>query len=126
MRQLAIALVAVFALSVAGCANHAPPTLTPAGQAAFNQHAVQRNLDVLRDIAIDANTSGVISTADTRLVVQFHKSAITIVHESTSGWQTLVGTSLDQTLANLSPATRATLNPYVQLIKTAIANLGGK
>lgn len=120
-------LLVILALTIlpTGCANKVPPNLSPAGRAAFIQHSVQKDLDVLRDIAIDAEAQKVISTDDARKIIKYHESAITIVHDSTAGWQTLIATGLDQLYANLGATSRATIAPYIQLVKAALNSLGG-
>lgn len=106
---------------VSGCAS-APPSLSPAAVSAFNNHRVQRVLDLVRDTATDGNaaTPPVFSTDATRKVVAWHRSAITVVHTLGTGWQATLNASLDELVKNLPPNERQLLATYVALAKTVI------
>lgn len=112
------------AATQSACAK-APPTLSPAGVSAFNNHRVQRALDIIRDTAQDANaqTPPVLSTDTTRKVTRWHESAITIVHAMVNGWQVLLTTSLDELLKDVPAHERPMLAPYVALAKTVITQV---
>ncbi len=113
-------LVLTFALVFYGCAT-APPNLTPQASVAFKKHEIQKDLDLIRDTAIDANaqTPMLISTDDTRQIVQWYLSAITIIHDTTN-WQTAIQTSLAELQTHLAPPTVAQLKPYIALVLTVI------
>jgi hypothetical protein len=118
--------MAVLCLSLASCqascAGKAPPTLSPAGTAAFNATRVVKALDILRDFAVDgeAQTPPVISTDNTRKVVAFHRAAVTTIGAVPGGWKPVVTTGLDQLQHDLLPEEWRRILPYVALVKSAI------
>lgn len=118
--RLVILLGCVLALT--GCADHAPPNLSPAATVAWQKTQVIRGLDILRDTAIDANatTPPVMVTATTRKVVQFHQSALLIIKDSSGGWAPLVSTSLSEVVKHLPAKERDVLAPYVSLVKALL------
>jgi ABC-type branched-subunit amino acid transport system ATPase component len=123
-RKLALVFCVFIALGIAGqqgCAK-APPTLGPAGVTAFQNQQIQKSLDTIRDIAIDANATAppVLTTDTTRKVVTWHKSAITVLHARGAGWVSTLTTSLDELSRNLPAAEQKTLAPYIALAKTLL------
>ena len=113
----------------------APPLgLSPAAATAFTQTRAIQALDLVRDAAISANEqtavgcvpaeeiecASLLSTATTRRIVQYHKSAITLVHEAPAGWRSSVLAGLDEALANLPPAERRYVEPYSALIRAIL------
>jgi ABC-type branched-subunit amino acid transport system ATPase component len=113
--------VAVGLIGQQGCAK-APLSLSPAGVTAFQNSQIQKSLDTIRDIAIDANatTPPVLDTTTTRKVVTWHKSAITVLHARGAGWVSTLTTSLDELSRNLPAAEQKTLAPYIALAKTLL------
>jgi hypothetical protein len=105
--------------TTAGCA-HPPPNLNPAATAAWHQHELQKDLDIVRDVAQDASAQGVVSVAAARKVTQWHRSAIVLVHEAPNGWRTTLLTSLDQLQADLPAADYAKVARYVALARVVI------
>jgi hypothetical protein len=109
---------------MAGCAK-APPTLSPAGAADFHKTQVVDQLNILRDTVIRANAlpNPLISTDDTRVVVKAHRSILVTIQASQAGWQTAVGTALDELGHNLKPQGAAFIAPYVALAKTLLQEI---
>ena len=124
MRWLLIGLLTFAPLSLGGCAK-APPELSPVGTQAFHKTRVIKALDLLRDVAIDAEAQSpkVFSTADTRKVVLYHQSALKIIQATDAGWQAAVGTSLDEVVNRLDPAAQPKVAPYATLIKVLLAEI---
>ena len=120
MRRLIPLLALVLML---GCAK-APPNLTPQATAAFHATRVVKALDLVRDFAIDgeAQTPKVFSTAHTRIVVDFHESAVRIIHAAPDGWKPAVTAALNELPGKLG-ADYGKIAPYVNLVKTLIASL---
>jgi hypothetical protein len=112
------------ALTLAGCAPP-PPTLSPAGQAAVIGKQVIQALDVLRDFAISANaqTPPLLSTANTRKIIDYHESAVKVIEAAPSGWKATVLAGLDQLKVDLPPADWLRILPYVALVKSLIAGV---
>lgn len=102
-----------------GCAS-APPNLNPAATAAWHQHEVQKDLDLLRDIAVDAEAQHVLSTATTRAVVNYHRSAIILVHDAHAGWPKEVSNGLTALKDNLPPAEYQKIGYYVDLVRSIL------
>ena len=103
------------------CAK-APPTLSPAGAAAFHATQVVKALDVLRDFAISANAQAppLISTADTRKIVDFHESAVKTIGAVPAGWRNIVAVGLAQLQHDLPAAVWTRLAPYAALVTALI------
>lgn len=119
-----LVLVLLLAAGSWGCAK-APPSLSPPGVAAFNALRVVRALDVVRDTAIDAEAQvpPLISTADTRTVIDFHEAALKTIAAVPSGWKATVLAGLDQLKTDIVPAAWARIQIYVNLLKAVIAEV---
>jgi hypothetical protein len=115
-------LLCLVLLVTPACATHAPPTLSPAGQAAYTNTRILKGIDVFRDTAILANstTPPQLSTATTRKVVTWHRSAVVLINQRTAGWPAGVQTALDELVKDLPPADAQTLAPYVALVHTLL------
>jgi predicted Zn-dependent protease len=102
-----------------------PPNLSPAGATAFNKTRVVKALDLVRDTAILANaqTPPVLSTDDTRLVVQFHEATVKTLQATDQGWQAAVSTAVTEFSKTLTPAQQHVIAPYLVLLQTLIAGL---
>jgi hypothetical protein len=123
MRTL-LALCAVSLLAFVGC-SHTPPNLTPQATEAFYGTRVIQSLDLLRDatVAANAQTPPLVSTATARKVVQYHESALKIIHTIPTGWQSAVLAGLDELLVDLPVNEKSTLAPYIQLAKTILTEV---
>jgi hypothetical protein len=117
-------LLLCLCLSFVSCAS-APPSLTPTGVAAFNARRVVKSLDLIRDVAIDAEANKVLSTDTTRRVVVFHRSSLETIRAVQNGWKTTVLAALDEVPKNLSDKERMVLAPYLALTKTLILEVVG-
>jgi len=117
----AVVLAAFIALCHQACAK-TPVNLSPAAVTAFESHEIQKSLDTIRDIAVDANatTPPVLTTATTRKIVTWHESAITVLHARGAGWVVTLAAGLDELLKNIPAEERQTLLPYVTLAKTVL------
>ena len=113
-------LLSMFALS--SCAGQPPPSLTPQATVAWYGTQLIKDLDLLRDVVIDANAQvpPLVSTVATREVVRWHKSAITLVHEAPSEWQVLLLKGLYEVIGHMPPHEYRIVLPYVELIKTIL------
>jgi len=125
MRTLTLILLCALTLFTPGCTNNPPPNLSPAATTAFQNTQIQKALDLIRDVAQDANatTPPVLSTNTARQVTLWHQSAITVVHARGAGWQSAVFTSLDELATHLSAADKPRLVPYIALAKTLLAEV---
>jgi hypothetical protein len=123
-RAVTVLTAMLTAIALFGCAK-APPTLSPAGAAAFQATRVVKALDVLRDFAIEAEAQNpkVLSTANTRKVVTFHESAVKTIGAVPGGWKPTVTAGLDQLQHDVSAADWQRVVPYVNLIKALIAGV---
>lgn len=122
LRLLPLLLIGFLALP--SCAK-APPNLGPEAARDFQKTRVIKALDLLRDFAIDGEAAQpqVVPTALTRKIVQYHQSTLRILDAAGTGWKALVGTSLDEFVANLAPAERSRVAPYVGLVKAILAEV---
>ena len=114
-------IAAALGVTVASC-QHAPPSLSPAGAAAFKGTQAIKALDTLRDIAIAANaqTPPLLNTNDTRKVVLYHQSSVRIIRDVPSGWVPAVLTGLNE-LKTAVPS--SVLVPYLTLVQTVISEV---
>jgi ABC-type uncharacterized transport system substrate-binding protein len=114
-------LVCIALLLAPACAK-TPPILSPAAQQAYKSHEVQKDIDLLRDIAQDANAQvpPVLSTATTRKIIDWHTAVTRIMLAAGDGWQVTVATSLDEVVKNLPANEQQLIAPYVSLIKTIL------
>lgn len=110
-------------LCVAPACAHKPPNLGPVASKVWTQHEVQKNLDTVRDIAVDANTQGLLSLKATQYVVKWHRTAITLVHNAPSGWVSEVLKGLDELQVNLDPVDYRRISNYVALAKTVLQEI---
>jgi len=131
-----IALLVALAFLALGC-HDTPPDLTPDAQIAFQATRVVKVLDVVRDAAIAANdlTPPIITTADTRTVVLWHKTSVQVIQVTPGGWKPTVLASIyvltchpvagtaQPCTPQLPPAAVARLYPYVGLALVVIAEV---
>lgn len=127
IRKMIVPLLLVLALGAVpstGCAK-APPTLSPAGAAAFNALRVGHALDLVRDTANDAahQTPPLLTRASLLKVVAWHESAVKTIVAVPGGWKPTVLAGLDQLKADLSPDEWQRLALYVSLAKTVITEV---
>lgn len=115
-----ILLVAL--LLSAACSQNVPPNLTPQAVAAYQGTKVILALDVIRDaaIALAATKPPIVQQDTATKIVQFHKAAITIIHDTPNGYKSAVNTSLDSIKSTLNPQEQTQLGPYFSLAKTLI------
>ena len=104
-------------------ACHPPTTIvTPQGQIAYSADQLVTRIDELQNAAIQANTSGNLSTASTRILVQFAGSADAVLAATPSGWPTTVRTLWTTAKGNLGTQT----NPLIVALMSAVdAVIGG-
>jgi hypothetical protein len=110
--------------SFVSCAS-APPSLTPVGVAAFNARRVVKSLDLIRDVAVDAEANKVLSTDTTRRVVVFHRSSLETIRAVPNGWKSTVLAAIEEVPKNLPDKERMVLAPYLALTKTLILEVVG-
>lgn len=124
IRVLFAALSIVIALCGSqGCARNMPPSLSAPAQTAWKQHEAQKDLDVVRDIAQDAQGLGVISVNSARAITIWHRSAITLIHDAPNGWRRLALTSIDELQHDLPPPDYDRIARYLALVKLAIQEI---
>jgi hypothetical protein len=121
-----IVLAIALTLSFAACGATPPLTTSPtrnlsaAGLAAFQSTKVVKALDVLRDVAVEAEKQHLLSTDTTRKVVTYHLSAVKTIGAVPSGWQTVVGSGLVELGKNIPAAEWKQLEPFANLITTVL------
>ncbi len=111
-------------LTVASCAK-VPPTLSPAGAAAFQATRVVKALDVLQDFAIaaEAQNPKLLSTNNTRKVVTYVGASVKVIDAVPGGWKTTVTAGLVQLEHDIPPAEWQRIAPYVTLLRVLIAEV---
>src|SRR5689334_5147863 len=95
MKRWLVVLAMALAVSCTS-ATKAPPNLTPQATTAWYGTQVIKVIDLLRDTAVDANhvTPPLLSTDSTRRLVNWHRSALDVVHQAPAGWPNAVSTGL--------------------------------
>ena len=121
---LAFACVLALLGSPGSCAK-APPTLSPAGTAAFHALQVGRTLDIVRDVANDANqqTPPLVSNASLLKIVNWHEAAVRTIQAAPGGWKPTVLAGLDQLQREIPAAEWSRIAIYVALLRTVIAEV---
>ncbi len=121
-RSRLLILLLILAPGAHACASNAPPTLSPTGTVAWQTLRAVKALNVLRDVAVAANeqTPPVLSTAVTREVVEYHRSALVVIQQLPNGWKPSVSASLDQLILRLPPDAKRQLGPYLQLVQIVL------
>lgn len=123
IRELFAALSIVIALvGCSGCAK-TPPHLSIPAQTAWKQHEAQKDFDLVRDVAQDAQSLGVMSEAGARAVTVWHRSAITLIHDTPNGWKALALTSLDELKRDLPPDDYGKIARYTALARIVIQEM---
>ncbi len=109
---------------IASC-QQPPPNLTPAAVVAFRQTEIVKDLDRVRDIAVDAHqTTPPLLTAEvTKEIVTWHQTAIRLVHDRAANWQAAVLQGLDELQRHLSAHDRQLLAPYLVAVRTLLAEV---
>lgn len=113
MRSL-VALLIV-GLSVTSCATGAP-NLTPVGQHAYTADQVAMRVAELQNAAIQAEATGGLPTATTRIIVQFAVTAAPTLRAVPNGWPQTVSAAWAATKMQLGPMT----NPLVVAAMSAL------
>jgi hypothetical protein len=118
---LSLQVIAITVAAALSCAK-APPTLSPAGAAAFQATRVVKALDVLRDFAVEAEAQQppLISTETTRAVVLYHRSALRTIGAVPGGWKDVVKVGLEELRVKFSAEEKVRFQPYVTLVLTLI------
>ncbi len=111
-------------LSLSACWD-APPNITPSAVVAFRQTEIVKDLDRVRDIAVDAHqTTPPLLTAEvTKEIVAWHQTAIRLVHDRAANWQAAVMQGLDELQRHLSEHDRQLLAPYLVAVRTLLAEV---
>jgi len=126
-RYRSILLVGVLALgggSLAAC--HAPVSVqTQAGKNAYTADQVVLRVNELQKAAIQAEATGGLPTATTRLIVQFAVSADTTLKSAPDGWKTTVLNAWLETKRQLPVVLPPAVAAAVTLVDTALALQGG-
>lgn len=114
---------AVIALFLSFACVSLPVGHSTEAQAAFKKTQLVNALDVIRDVAIDAEKVTLLSTNTTRTVVLWHQAALKTIAASDAGWIATVSTGLTNVLNNLPKAERDLLLPYVSLAQALVKGL---
>ena len=120
MRYLFCLLLVGFLAAPQASCTKAPPQLSPQAQREFYATRVIKVLDIVRDFATDGADAGVVSVKDARTIVLWHKSAVQVASTVGANWQTIVASTLDETVSHLDAATKGKVLPYVALVKAVL------
>jgi hypothetical protein len=121
MRYYKTITIVAALIALIGC-THAPPTLSPTGAAAFQATRVVKALDVLQDFAIaaEAQNPKLLSTANTRKVIDVVAVSVRAIGAVPTGWKPTVLAALDQLQRDILPAEWQRLLPYISLVRSVI------
>lgn len=126
-----VIIIALFAMMSAGCGGNPNPQTDPTrnlsaqGKAAYQAKKVVAALDALRDVAVSAEAQNpkLISTENTRKVVNYHTAALKILSATPEGWKATVTKGLDEVLGQLSEKERSQVEPFANLAKALLAEV---
>lgn len=121
-RSLALALIS--SLSLSACAGKNPPTTTPI-LSPTAQALLITALGALQTAAIALAPVDGIPATDTAAVINVVAVAISTIQAGATGWVSAVDVLLSKLPSALSPATAATLSPYLDAIEAVITDLYG-
>jgi len=125
-----VTVVFVLALFMcAGCGSNPNPQTDPTrnlsaqGKAAYQTTKVVKALDVLRDVAAEAEKQNpkLISASSALKVVAYHKQVVSTMDAVPNGWKAVALTGLDQLQKDLTPQEWTQIEPFVNLLKTLYA-----
>ncbi len=112
-------LILCLALTPVTLACHPPSTIvTQPGKIAFTADQVVIRVNELQKAAVQANASGALDTANTRIIVEFSVAADKVLKATPSGWQATVKALWLQAAPKIT-----TTNTTVQLAVTALTGL---
>src|SRR5262249_29716058 len=128
MKLFISALVAaIVSLTLVGCGPSLkpPPNISTDAVHAWYGTQVIKNLDRVRDAVDDAHktTPPLISAEDELKIVNWHRSALAIVHAATSGWQQALDASITELQKNIPAKTWQLIAPYIATVQTVIKQL---
>ena len=110
---LALALAISPACAPKQIGGRSTANLTAPGVAALQKTEAIKLLDVIRDTAVDGEAAKVIPTATTQKIVLWHRSAIEVIKQTSSGWQAITITSLQQLQKDLPSNVEKIIEPYI-------------
>jgi len=122
LKRFVIAAVLALALGAPACAGNMPLNLNPQATIAYQNKQIVGVLDLIRDVAIDANDQDppLLDTDTTRKVVLYHQSALRILDSRVNGWQEALAIGINEVVRNLPNAQRQLMSPYVALLQSLI------
>jgi hypothetical protein len=129
VQRLGVVLLAVSVLASPGClaTRPAPMHLTPVAQTAFQNTQIAKNLDFVRDMAVSANESKLLSTDTTRRVVEMHKAALLMLNSRVVGWQYRIMDmvrAVRSAKSAMAPGEWEMLEPYFDILSSSL--MGGQ
>lgn len=118
MRPLLLALMLV----LPACTTP-PPNLTPDALVAFRGTQIIHDLDRIRDVANEAHSTSppLLNASVTLEIVEWHRTAIRLVHDHGANWQAAVMHGLDDLQAHLSAKDRHVIAPYLQAVRVLLS-----
>lgn len=118
MKRLNLAILLALAIGCGGV----PAPLGPQASVAWRNTRVIKALDLVRDVAVDANAQvpPLVSTEVTRKIVTWHRASLQLIQVSDTGWRPTVAASLEELQKQLPADDRVRLAPYLALAKTLI------
>ena len=120
MKRLILVLVLA---TLPACAP--PPTVvTQAGKTAFTADQIVVRVNELENAAIQANSTGGLPVATTRIIVEFCVSADKTLKATPAGWQATVATAWKQAKAKIPPQTNAAVQSAISAVDVVLASLG--
>ena len=122
MKRFVLVLALWFVACGTDLAPKAPPNLPPGVTAQFYATYAIKDLDVIRDFAVDANktTPPLIANATLLKVVDWHESLIKIIHASPAGWKAALFAGLSELQGKLTAEEYARLKPYIDSARVLV------
>ncbi len=119
-------LIAIFALTVGGCAGGkiSIESVADCGSNVSKQvcasYRAVNTLGLLQDAAIGANAQSLLNDGETKKIVEFVKSSVTVIKTSLDGWRATVREALMQLRLQLPSVVLTKYSLYFNLLDSII------
>ncbi len=121
MKAFILALTLLAPVVAASNCTPPPTIVTPQGKTAYTADQIAIRVNELEAAAIQANATGGLPVATTRIVVKFTVSADKILKDVPSGWQTAVATAWTQTKQQLAGVTNPNVVAAISAVDLVLA-----
>ena len=124
MKSALSILIGVVLFTFAGCASLTPPSsLTGNGRTAFYANEIGIAFGTAQHAAIELNKAGILSEANTGIVVDATTDVLKVLKDTPDGWRAAAITGIDRINMRLDAAGKVQLDPYIHGVETVLKEL---